>query len=87
MYFSIVVSIFPYYAALTGTPAPLPSLTPIPSVPLSIHLINGSPHVTGSTVTAMFQTNKPVVTLRCRLVGVTQFQDCEYDYSVLKYYV
>ena len=63
--------------ASTGTPAPSPTL--MPSVPLSI---NGSLHVTGSTVTAMFQTNKPVVTLRCRLVGVTQFQDYEYDYSV-----
>ena len=65
-------------ATLASLPSPTPP-PPMPSVPLRIHLTNDSPNVTGSTMLAVFETNKPVDALQCRLVGETQFQDCQYD--------
>ena len=51
-----------------GTPAPL-----------VITLLNGSPRVSGDSVTAEFSTNKNVTMMQCRLGrGVTEFEDCEF---------
>ena len=57
----------------------LPQCSEGTPAPLVITLLNGSPRVSGDSVTAEFSTNKNVTMMQCRLGrGVTEFEDCEF---------
>ena len=54
--------------------------------PLGVHLMNGSPQVTESSVEAEFEVTRPVAGVRCFLRSKTSrtWKDCKISYNYVK---